>query len=200
MMTKIVCPFQKVNNLIVDLQIHHAKTYPCPLVAHQLKRYQNEPFLTPESLVKPGEFVIQNCCFRAGQSIETEKKFMRAGPRSTQYFDSATVRADIVCSGKAAPGINNLIRELVVLLKDIYKVEKVTGIRFSWRGYYNNDMLDLTTDLVQTIHHRGGSFLGLSSSPCDVNAVIESMQKRGINQLYLIGGNDTIKNAIEIYR
>lgn len=61
-------------------------------------------------------------------------------------------------------------------------------------------MLDLTTDLVQTIHHRGGSFLGLSSSPCDVNAVIESMQKRGINQLYLIGGNDTIKNAIEIYR
>ena len=34
MMTRIVCPFVKVNNLIVDLQIHNPKTYPCPLVAH----------------------------------------------------------------------------------------------------------------------------------------------------------------------
>jgi hypothetical protein len=98
----------------------------------------------PDSLVPPGEFVIQNCVFRAGQSIETEKKFMRAGPRSTQYFDPKTVRADVVCLGKAAPGINNLIREIVTILKEIYKVDRVTGIRFSLRGYYNNDMIDLT--------------------------------------------------------
>jgi len=60
--------------------------------------------------VRPCEFVIQNCVFRAGQTIECEKKFMRAGPRSTQYFNSSDVRADIVCCGKVAPGINNLIR------------------------------------------------------------------------------------------
>jgi hypothetical protein len=47
---------------------------------------------------------------------------MRAGPRATQYFDPLTVRADIVCLGKVAPGINNIIRELVILLKDMYKV------------------------------------------------------------------------------
>ncbi len=61
---------------------------------------------------------------------------MRAGPRSTQYFDPKTVRADIVCCGKATPGINNVILELVKLLKENYFAEKVTGVRFSWRGYY----------------------------------------------------------------
>ena len=73
---------------------------------------------------------------------------MRAGPRSTQYFYPGEVKADIVCLGKATPGINNLIRELVIILKDIYKCERVTGVKFSWRGYYNNDMVDLTPELV----------------------------------------------------
>lgn len=200
MMTKIMCPFQKVNNLIVDLQIHEVKTYPCPLVAHELKRHKDEPFLLPVSLVKPGEFVIENCCFRAGQSIETEKKFLRAGPRGTQYFNPQTVRADIVCSGKAAPGINNIIRELVTLLKGIYKVDKVTGVRFSWRGYYKSDYLDLTPEAVQTIHHSGGSYLGLSNVPCKVEEIVDEMEIRGVNQLYLIGGNDTMRNGTEIYR
>jgi hypothetical protein len=47
MMTRIVCPFVKVNNLIVDLQVHNPKTYPCPLVAHKTKRKHGEPFLMP---------------------------------------------------------------------------------------------------------------------------------------------------------
>lgn len=175
MMTKIMCPFQKVNNLIVDLQIHEVRTYPCTIVATKNKMHKEEPFLLPDSLVRPGEFVIQNCCFRAGQTIETQKKFMRAGPRSTQYFDPADVRADIVCSGKATPGINNIIRELTVMLKDIYNVQSVTGIRFSWRGYYHNDMMDLTPQMVKTIHHKGGSFLGLSSTACDVIKIVDSL-------------------------
>ena len=109
-MTKIVCPFQKVSNLIADLHVENPKTYPCPLVAFKPKKHWGEPFLMPESLVTPGEFVIQNCVFRAGQSIEAEKKFMKAGPRSTQYFKPEDVKADIVCLGKVTPGINNVIR------------------------------------------------------------------------------------------
>ena len=53
-MTRIVCPFQRVNNLIVDLEIKNPKTYPCPLVAHKVKRHKDEPFLLPESLIEPG--------------------------------------------------------------------------------------------------------------------------------------------------
>lgn len=122
------------------------------------------PFLDIEALVKPGEFVIENCVFRSGQSVEIEKKFMRAGPRETQYFDPKTVRADIVVLGKVAPGINNIIRELVILLMEIYKVEVVTGIKFGFKGYYDSNMINLNPHLVETIHHRGGSYLGVSSS------------------------------------
>jgi len=135
-------------------------------VAHKVKRHKNDPFLLPVSLIEPGEFIIQNCVFRAGQSIETEKKFMKAGPRSTQYFHSGNVRADIICLGRATPGINNVIRELVILLKEVYKVDRVTGVKFSWRGYYDNDMLDLTPDMVERIHHKGGCYLGLATSEC----------------------------------
>ena len=66
MMTKIVCPFEKVNNLIVDLEVKDIKTFPCPLVASKNRMHKNEGFLFPEGLVKPGTFVIQNCMFRAG--------------------------------------------------------------------------------------------------------------------------------------
>lgn len=79
-------------------------------------------------------------------------------------------------------------------------MEKVTGIRFSFRGYYNNDMIDLTPEMVETIHHRGGSFLGLASAPCETEQIVDSLEIRGVNQLYLIGGNDTVKYAEEIYK
>ena len=47
MMTKIVCPFVKVNNLIIELQIHNPKTFLCPLVAKKIKIHKSEPFLNP---------------------------------------------------------------------------------------------------------------------------------------------------------
>lgn len=203
MMTMALCSVEKVNNLIVDLQLHDVSTYPCPLVAARAKRHKDEPFLVPDSLVKPGEFVIQNCVFRSGQSVETEKKFMRAGPRSTQYFNHKEVVADIVCSGKVAPGINNIIRELVTMLLDNYKVRAVTGIKFSYQGYYDNgpnSKIALTTELVETIHHRGGCFIGVSKAPFHANKIVDSLVNRGVNQVYLIGGNDTLKNAYELYK
>ena len=199
-----MCPFVKVNNLIADLQLHDFKTFPCPLVTLKNRERKNEGFIFPEGLVPPGSFVIQNCLFRTGESIETEKKFLRAGARATQYFDPKDVRADIVVIGKIAPGINTIIRELVYLLKETYKVEKVTGVRFGFKGYSDDSlpdpMIDLTPKLVETIHHHGGSFLGLSKTIANTSKVVENLVQRKVNQLYLIGGNDTVHEAIEIYR
>jgi 6-phosphofructokinase 1 len=64
---------------------------------------------------------------------------MRAGPRNTQFFDPKKVRADIVCLGKLCPGINTIIRELVFMLKNVYKVDKVFGVKSSFDGYYINN-------------------------------------------------------------
>ena len=45
-MTKIACPFEKVNNLIVDLQLHKVKTVLCPLVAYEPKYQKAQPYLS----------------------------------------------------------------------------------------------------------------------------------------------------------
>ena len=61
-------------------------------------------------------------------------------------------------------------------------------------------MIDLTPQIVETIHHKGGCFLGVARAPFHLEKIIDSLVARGINQLYLIGGNDTIRNTIELYK
>jgi hypothetical protein len=45
------------------------QTYPCPIIAHQIKKNKEEAFLQPQAIVKPGAFLIKNCVFRAGQQL-----------------------------------------------------------------------------------------------------------------------------------
>jgi 6-phosphofructokinase 1 len=66
---------------------------------------------------------------------------MRAGPRSGEFFKPSEVKADIVCLGNVCPGINTVIRELYIILKEVYQVNKVTGVKNSFRGYYEGNFL-----------------------------------------------------------
>lgn len=61
------------------------------------------------------------------------------------------------------------------MLKETYKVDRVTGVRFSWQGYYNNQMIDLTPQDVSRIHHKGGNYLGLAKCKCDPKAIVDSL-------------------------
>jgi hypothetical protein len=47
MMSKIMCPFERVSNLIVDYQLNNVKTVPCPIVANEIKRKRGQAFLMP---------------------------------------------------------------------------------------------------------------------------------------------------------
>ena len=86
---------------------------------------------------------------------------MKAGPRGTQYFDPSEVRADIVCLGGMCPGLNTVIRELTYVLLNAYKVDRVYGIQESFKGYYENKIIELNPKKLSTIHHFGGCYLGL---------------------------------------
>lgn len=66
--------------------------------------------MSKNTLVRPGEFVIKQCMFKPGRTLQLQKKFLRAGPRSTQYFKAEDVVADIVCLGGVCPGMNTVIR------------------------------------------------------------------------------------------
>ncbi|XP_011072633.1 ATP-dependent 6-phosphofructokinase 3-like, partial [Sesamum indicum] len=125
--------------------------------------------------------------------------FRRAGPRQKVYFESDEVLACIVTCGGLCPGINTVIRELVCGLHYMYGVSSVLGIESGYRGFYSKNTIPLTPKVVDDIHKRGGSIIGTSRGGHDTSKVVDSIQDRGINQVYIIGGDGTQQGALLIF-
>ncbi|CAI0426141.1 unnamed protein product [Linum tenue] len=125
--------------------------------------------------------------------------FRRAGPRQKVYFDSDEVNACIVTCGGLCPGLNTVIREIVSTLYSMYGVKKVLGIDGGYRGFYARNTINLTPKVVNDIHKRGGTILGTSRGGHDTKKIVDSIEDRGINQVYIIGGDGTQKGASVIY-
>ena len=58
---------------------------------------------------------------------------MRAGPRERIYFKPEKVKAAIVTCGGLCPGLNDVIRQLVLTLEE-YGVEDIKGIRYGFKA------------------------------------------------------------------
>ncbi|OMO91549.1 hypothetical protein COLO4_18274 [Corchorus olitorius] len=125
--------------------------------------------------------------------------FRRAGPRQKVYFDSDEVHACIVTCGGLCPGLNTVIREIVCGLYHMYGVKKVLGIDGGYRGFYAKNTVQLNPKVVNDIHKRGGTILGTSRGGHDTSKIVDSIQDRGINQVYIIGGDGTQRGASVIF-
>ncbi|KAK9266636.1 hypothetical protein L1049_003588 [Liquidambar formosana] len=125
--------------------------------------------------------------------------FRRAGPRQRVYFESDEVHACIVTCGGLCPGLNTVIREIVCGLYHMYGVTKVLGIDGGYKGFYSRNTIPLTPKVVNDIHKRGGTILGTSRGGHDTSKIVDSIQDRGINQVYIIGGDGTQKGASVIF-
>ncbi|CAK9233835.1 unnamed protein product [Sphagnum troendelagicum] len=125
--------------------------------------------------------------------------FRRAGPRDKIYFRPEEVKACIVTCGGLCPGLNTVIREIVCGLWTQYGVREIYGIHGGYRGFYSRNTTDLTPKIVNDIHKRGGTVLGTSRGGHDTSKIVDSIQDRGINQVYIIGGDGTQKGANVIH-
>ncbi|XVE70531.1 hypothetical protein DITRI_Ditri10aG0079500 [Diplodiscus trichospermus] len=125
--------------------------------------------------------------------------FRRAGPRQKVYFHSDEVHACIVTCGGLCPGLNTVIREIVCGLYHMYGVKKVLGIDGGYRGFYAKNTVQLNPKVVNDIHKRGGTILGTSRGGHDNTKIVDSIQDRGINQVYIIGGDGTQRGAAVIF-
>ncbi|KAL7222095.1 hypothetical protein ACSBR1_023916 [Camellia fascicularis] len=125
--------------------------------------------------------------------------FRRVGPRQKVYFESDEVHASIVTCGGLCPGINTVIREIVCGLYYMYGVNKVLGIEGGYRGFYSRNTIPLTPKVVNDIHKRGGTILGTSRGGHETSKIVDSIQDRGITQVYIIGGDGTQKGASVIF-
>ncbi|KAL4313604.1 hypothetical protein AHAS_Ahas15G0001700 [Arachis hypogaea] len=124
----------------------------------------------------------------------------RAGPREKIYFKPEEVKAAIVTCGGLCPGLNDVIRQLVITL-EAYGVKKIVGIPFGYRGFSDKEFSEvpLSRNVVQNIHLSGGSLLGVSRGGPAVNEIVDSLQERGINMLFVLGGNGTHAGANAIH-
>lgn len=125
--------------------------------------------------------------------------FRRAGPRQKVYFEADEVHACIVTCGGLCPGLNTVIREIVSSLSYMYGVKKILGIDGGYRGFYAKNTIPLDSKVVNDIHKRGGTVLGTSRGGHDTTKIVDSIQDRGINQVYIIGGDGTQRGASAIF-
>jgi 6-phosphofructokinase 1 len=140
----------------------------------------------------------------SGGSADAEaedRSFEHAGPREHIYFDPGTLNAGIVTCGGLCPGTNNVIRAALMELVYHYRVQKVYGFRYGLSGLVpgGHPPIELTPDLVDDIHHAGGSILGSSRGPQDVGTMVDTLEHMGINLFLIIGGDGTMRASESIY-
>jgi len=136
------------------------------------------------------------------RSFSRSNLLEKAGPREKIYFDPAKVNAGIVTCGGLCPGINNVIRAIVMCLWYRYGVKRICGVRFGFRGFiprFNLPVSDLKPKNVDNIHRDGGTILGSSRGYGDhVKQIVDSIEKMNINILFTIGGDGTQRGTLGI--
>jgi len=126
--------------------------------------------------------------------------FELAGPRDRIYFETETLRCGIVTCGGLCPGINNVIRGLVLELTYSYGVEQILGFRYGFRGLARAgpEPMRLTPASVADIHHEGGTAVGTSRGEQDPREMADRLDALGIGVLFVVGGDGTLRGAIKL--
>ena len=127
--------------------------------------------------------------------------FELAGPRRHIFFDPSKLKCALVTCGGLCPGLNDIIRSIVLELHYAYGVSNIFGIRYGLQGFiagYGHDLINLTCEFVVNIHDRGGTVLGSSRGPQDIDEIVDSMERMNIGLLFMVGGDGTLTAANRI--
>lgn len=122
-----------------------------------------------------------------------------AGPRRTLFFDPAASTVGIVTCGGLCPGLNDVIRGVVMTAWHRYGVRRILGFRFGYRGCTpQGEHVLLTPERVSDIHESGGTLLASSRGQQDVGVMADHLAALGVNVLCVIGGDGTLRGALAI--
>jgi 6-phosphofructokinase 1 len=119
-----------------------------------------------------------------------------AGPREMIFFDHSNTKAAIVTCGGLCPGINDVIRAVVMELYHRYSARNIIGIRYGFQGLiakYGHSIMELTPDVVKDIHAVGGSILSSSRGRQDIGEMVTVLKRMNIDILFCIGGDGTMR-------
>lgn len=159
------------------------------------------------NFVEDDDLIIYNIDHRVeGDRLESsfhrKNLIEKAGPRERIYFDPTKVCAGIVTCGGLCPGLNDVIRSLVMTLWYQYGVRNIIGIPFGYSGFlpsYGLVPRKLEPADVSQIHEHGGTILGSSRGSADTVAIMDSIEQLNLNILFTIGGDGTQKGALALH-
>lgn len=174
-------------------------THPSPLAQYVGGRATNEYYVGEDDRILFDDTI--ELIRRRGLTLEELPSFETGGPRDTLFFDPKHVRVGIVTCGGLCPGLNDVIRALVMELHEHYGVHDVLGFRNGYAGLNPElglEPVQLTPGFVANIHERGGTVLGSSRGAQDVDVVVDTLQARGIDILFVIGGDGSMRGAHRI--
>ena len=126
--------------------------------------------------------------------------FERAGPRDSLFFDPTQVTCGIVTCGGLCPGLNDVIRSLTLTSIHGYGVPRVLGFRYGYAGLAADGEapVELSHDEVDHIHEQGGTMLGSSRGPQSDSEIVDTLQKYGVDILFVVGGDGTLRGGADI--
>ncbi|PIE19726.1 MAG: diphosphate--fructose-6-phosphate 1-phosphotransferase [Proteobacteria bacterium] len=128
--------------------------------------------------------------------------FELAGPRERTFFEGPKTTAAILTCGGLCPGLNNIIRDVVLTLWHHYGVRRIYGVRYGYRGlaaFTPDPPIELKPASVAHIHMLGGTTLGSSRGPQKPGEMVDTLQRLGVNLLIVAGGDGGMRGAKAIY-
>lgn len=125
----------------------------------------------------------------------------RSGARERIYHNPAQTIAAVVTCGGLCPGLNDVIRGIVLTLNYSYGVRTIYGIPYGYEGFipkHGRSLIHLTPELVSDLNQDGGSILGSSRGPQSPKDMVDFLVSHRINILFVIGGDGTLRGAQDI--
>jgi 6-phosphofructokinase 1 len=125
----------------------------------------------------------------------------RAGPREKIFFDPSKLKCGIVTCGGLCPGLNDVIRAIVLSLFHHYGVKTVYGFPFGYEGLakkFGHTPLELTPQVVSRINQSGGTILGSSRGSQSIAGMVDTLERMDVGVLFTIGGDGTLRGALAI--
>ena len=121
-----------------------------------------------------------------------------AGAREKIFFNPSDLRCGIVTCGGLCPGLNDVIRAIVLSLFHHYGVKGIYGFLYGFEGLvprYGHEPLELTPQTVDGINKLGGTVLGTSRGPQDISEMVDTLENMKIGILFTLGGDGTLRGA-----
>jgi 6-phosphofructokinase 1 len=119
-----------------------------------------------------------------------------AGPREKIFFDPSKTKAAVVTCGGLCPGINDVVRTIVMELHHRYGVRNIIGIRYGFQGLipkFRYPIVELNPDYVKEINTLGGSILSSSRGRQNIGEMIDALKRMNVDLLFCVGGDGTMR-------